>query len=220
MRLIFYIFFLSQILNFLGVIAEKVNENPHKLNKIKWEKISEKKSIPLKKIIWKSYNNNEILFENVNVNESSKTKIDTSSKERIYETLKTSPSFITEIEPFLPLNNFLDFGNFQTSVRWKSSFDGGVSGGIGQQNPSFVFDYGISDSSILSIYITGADDELYNLVGGKSTNYYWQSYALSFKKKLIDEEDFDFGMSLASTLEYWRHSSGSPAKSSSQSSGV
>ena len=81
----------------------------------------------MKTIIWKSYNNNEILFENINVNESSKTKIDRSSKERIYETLKTSPSFITEIEPFLPLNNFLDFGNFQTSVRWKSSFDGGVS---------------------------------------------------------------------------------------------
>ena len=63
MRLIFYIFFLSQIFNFLGVIAEKVNEDPLILNSIKWEKVSEKKSIPLKRIIWKSYNNNdEILF--------------------------------------------------------------------------------------------------------------------------------------------------------------
>ena len=52
MRLIFYIFFLSQIFCFLEVIAEKVNENPHELNKIRWEKVSEKKSIPLKKIIW------------------------------------------------------------------------------------------------------------------------------------------------------------------------
>jgi len=209
MRLIFYIFFLSQIFNLLGVIAEKVNEDPLELNRIKWEKISEEKSNPLKKIIWKSHNNDEILFESVNVKEASKTKIDPSSKERTYRPSKKSVSFLTEIEPFLPLNNFLDYGDFQTSFRWKSSFDGGVSDGIGQQNPSFIFDYGISDSSLLSIYITGADDELYNLVGGKSTNYYWQSYALSFKKKLIDEEDFNFGLSLASTLEYWRHASGS-----------
>ena len=192
MRLIFYIFFFSQIFNFLGVIAEKVNEDQPELNKIKWEKVSEKKSIPLKKIIWKSYNNDEIIFDKINVNEASKTKIEPASKEKIYEPLKISAYFLTEIEPFLPLNSFLDYGNFQSSVRWKSSFDAGASGGTGQQNPSFVFDYGISDSSLLSIYITGADDDLYNLVGGKRTNYYWQSYALSFKKKLIDEEDFNF----------------------------
>ena len=209
MRLIFYILFLSQIFNFLEVIAEKINEDSLKLNNIKWEKVSEKKYIPLKKIIWKSYNNDETLFENVNVNEDSKTKIDPSSEERIYKPLHKSASFITEIEPFLPLNNFLDYGNFQTSVRWKSSFDGGVSAGTGQQNPSFVFDYGISDSSLFSIYISEADDELYNLIDGKSTNYHWQSFALSFKKKLIDEEDYNFGLSLASTLEYWRHASGS-----------
>ena len=46
MRLIFYIFFFSQIFNFLSVIAEKVNEDLPELNKIKWEKVSEKKSIP------------------------------------------------------------------------------------------------------------------------------------------------------------------------------
>ena len=49
MRLIFYIFFLSQIFNFLGVIAEKVNEDPPELNKVKWEKISEKKIYSLEK---------------------------------------------------------------------------------------------------------------------------------------------------------------------------
>ncbi|MDC3149040.1 hypothetical protein OA502_02235, partial [Prochlorococcus sp. AH-716-I05] len=177
--------------------------------RIKWEKVSKKKSIPLKKIIWKSYNNDETLFEKVNVNEASNTKIETSSKERISGPSKKSDSFLTEIEPFLPLNNFLDHGNFQTSVKWKSSFDGGASYGIGQQNPSFVFDYGISDYSLLSFYFTEADDDLYNLIGGKRTYYYWQSYALSFKKQLIDEEDFNFGLSLASTIEYWRHASGS-----------
>ena len=209
MRLIFYIFVLSQIFNFIGVLAEKVNEDQLELNRIKWEKVSKKKSIPVKKIIWKSYNNDETIFENLDLKEASKTKIAPSSKERIHELQKKSTSFLTEIEPFLPLNNFLDIGDFQTSVRWKSSFQGGASGGTGQQNPSFVLDYGISDSSLLSIYITGADDDLYNLVGGKKINYYWQNYAISFKKKLIDEENYNFGLSWVSTLDYWRHASGS-----------
>ena len=43
MRLIFYTFFLIQILNFLGVIAEKVNEDSPELNRIEWEKVLEKK---------------------------------------------------------------------------------------------------------------------------------------------------------------------------------
>ena len=117
MRLIFYIFFLSQIFSFLGVTAEKVSEDTPELNRIEWKKVSGKKSIPLKKVIWKSYKNDEIIFENVKLNEDSKTNINPSSKERIYEPIKKSASFLTEIEPFLPLNNFLDYGNFQTSVR-------------------------------------------------------------------------------------------------------
>ena len=209
MRLILYIFFLSQIFNFLRVFAEKVNENIPELNGIKWEKVSEKKSIPLKKIIWKSYNNDESLFENVNVNEASTSKIDPTSKEKIYEPLKISAYFLTEIEPFLPLNNFLEFGNFQPSVRWKSSFDGGVAKGTGQQNPSFVLDYGISDTALMTFYFSEADDDLYNLINGQKVNYHWQNYAFSFKKELLNENKNSFGMSIVPTLEYWRHSSGS-----------
>ena len=90
MRLIFYIFFFSQIFNFLGVIAEKVNEDPLTLNRVGWEKVPEKKSIPLKKIIWKSYNNDEIFWER-KCKWDSKTKIDRSSKEKIWA-FKTSAS--------------------------------------------------------------------------------------------------------------------------------
>ena len=207
MRLFVYIFLFSQVLNYLGVFAEEVRDDSFELNKIRWEKVPYK-SKPLKKIIWKSYNNDESYFENKN-NQNSIRSNNSFEEERIKKISKKSVFSSTEIEPFLPTNNFLDYGKFQTSVRWKSSFDGGLSGGTGQQNPSFVIDYGISDSSLFSIYITGADDDLYNLVGGQKINYYWQSYALSFKKKLIDEEDFDFGLSLVSTLEYWRHASGS-----------
>ena len=209
MKLIFYFLLISQFLNFLGVFAERVKKDSPGLNSVNWEKIDDNKSKPLQKIIWKSYKNDEFYFENKNDQGSTVKRSNTSNEKRIYKSSKKSVYSITEIEPFLPLNNFLEYGNFQTSVRWKSSFDGGVGGGTGQQNPSFVFDYGISDSSLLSIYITGADDDLYNLIDGQKINYYWQSYALSFKKELIDEEGSDFGLSLVSTLEYWRHASGS-----------
>ena len=207
MRLIFYIFFFSQIFNFLGVIAEKVNQDPHTLNRVDWEKVPKKKSIPLKKIIWKSYNNEEILFEKVNVNEASKTKIDPLNKERIHEH-KKSAFFLTEIEPFLPLNNFLEYGNFQTSVKWKSSFQGGEAGGTGQQNPSFAFDYGLSDNDLLTIYFSEADDNLYNIIEGQKVNYHWQNYAFSFKKELLNNNENSFAISIVPTIEYWRHSSG------------
>ena len=209
MRLVFYLFLISQLLSFFGVFAEKVREESSELNSINWEKVEENKSKPLKKVIWRSYKNDESYFGNKKQQTSIIKGSKSSNDETISESSKKSDFSIIEIEPFLPLNNFLDYGNFQTSIRWKSSFDGGVAGGIGQQNNSFVLDYGISDSSLFSIYITGADDDLYNLVEGQEINYYWQSYALSFKKKLIDEKDFDFGLSWVSTLEYWRNASGS-----------
>ena len=209
MRLIFYLFVISQLLNFIGVFAEKVKEDSSKLNSINWEKLEENKSKPFKKIIWRSYKNDESYFGNKKQQSSIKKRTKSSNGERISEPLKKSGSTITKIEPFLPLNNFLDYGIFQTSVTWKSSFDGGVSGGTGQQNPSFVFDYGISDSSLMTIYFSEADDDLYNLINGQKVNFNWQNYAFSFKKELLKEKVNGFGISIVPTIEYWRQASGS-----------
>ena len=66
MRLIFFIFLISQILNFLGVFAEKVEGDSSEINSVIWEKVDENKSKPLKKIIWKSYKDDEIYFKNKN----------------------------------------------------------------------------------------------------------------------------------------------------------
>ena len=209
MRIIFSILILSQILNFISVFADKVKKDSSNSEKINWEKLKDNNLNNLEKIIWKSYQGDDSYFqekseENVTVNET-KNSIEINK----FESLRRSTNTLTEIEPFLPLNNFLDSEKFQILVRWKSSFDGGASGGTGQQNPSFIFEYGISDSSLLSIYVSGADDDLYNLVGDQKVNYYWQSYALSLKKRLIDENEFNFGLSIATTLEYWRQASGS-----------
>ena len=208
MRLIFYIFLISQFLNLLGVFAEKVKEKSP-LDSINWEKVEENKTNSLKKIIWKSYENNKFNFGNENEQGSLKNRLDSANQEKKYEYSKKSVFSITEVEPFLPLNNFLDYDNFQTSVRWKSSFKGGASGGAGQQNPSFVFDYGISDSALMTFYFSEADDSLYNLINGQKVNYHWQNYAISFKKELLNDNETFFGLSIVTTLEYWRHASGS-----------
>ena len=51
MRLIFYIFFFSQLLNFIGVSAEKVKKDSSEANSVKWEKVEEKKSKSFEKIV-------------------------------------------------------------------------------------------------------------------------------------------------------------------------
>ena len=209
MRLIFYLFLISQLLNFIGVFAEKVREDSSGLNSIKWEKIKENNSEPERQIIWRSYKNDESYFENKKQKSSVKNRTYSSREEKIFESTKKSGFFTTEIEPFLPLNNFLKYGNFQTSVRWKSSFQGGAASGTGQQNPSFVFDYGISDTALMTIYFSEADDNLYNVIDGQKVNYHWQNYAFSFKKELLNNNDNSFGISIVPTFEYWRQSSGS-----------
>ena len=107
MRLVFFLFLISQLLNFIGVFAEKVREDSSRLNSIKWEKIEENKSKPLKKIIWRSYNNDESYFGNKK-QQSSIKRTRPLNEERISESSIKSGSSITEIEPYLPLNNFLE----------------------------------------------------------------------------------------------------------------
>ncbi|KGG00395.1 hypothetical protein EU98_1927 [Prochlorococcus marinus str. MIT 9314] len=208
MRLVFYLFLISQLFNFIGVFAEKVRENSSGKNTINWEKTDENKSKPYKKIIWRSYKNDESYFGNEKQQSSIIQKTKSSKEERISESSKKLGSSIIEIEPYLPLNNFLEYGDFQTSVKWKSSFEGGAAGGTGQQNPSFVLDYGISDSSLMTIYFSEVDDDLYNLIDGQIVNYNWQNYAFSFKKKLLNNNENSFAISIVPTLEYWRHASG------------
>ena len=61
MRLFFYIFLICQLLNFLNVFAQKVKEGSSQKNSVKWERVEEKFE-PLKKIIWRSYSNDESYF--------------------------------------------------------------------------------------------------------------------------------------------------------------
>ena len=66
MRYVFFILIFGQLLNLLDVLAEKVKNEQRGLNSINWEKVDENKSNPLKKIIWKSYKEDENYFKNKN----------------------------------------------------------------------------------------------------------------------------------------------------------
>ena len=81
MKLIFYIFLFGQLFNFLGIFAEKVKEDSSGINPVIWEKVDQNKSKSLKKIIWKSYKQDENYFtkdneEGFSVNQASGDKSD------------------------------------------------------------------------------------------------------------------------------------------------
>ena len=75
MRLVFYLFIFSQLFNFVSVFADKYTKESPKLKLIKWEKIQENSSNNLKKIIWKSYKDDESYFQNKNKLAEEKTHI-------------------------------------------------------------------------------------------------------------------------------------------------
>ena len=214
MRLVFYLFIFSQLFNFVNVFADKYTKKSPKLDLIKWEKIQENNSNDLKKIIWKSYREDESYFQEKIEKSSVIKKIKNFREENNYKSQRKSKRSIVEIEPYLTLNNFLDYGDFQTSVRWKSAFSGGAAGGTGNQNYAIKFDYGLSDDSLLSIYLSEADDPLYKLIDGELIPNNWASVALAYKKKFFESGNFKNSLSFASSLEYWVVSSGSDFKKS------
>ena len=66
MKFAFYFFIIAQILNILGVFADKFIKDSSEFSSIKWEKIKKNKDKPLEKIIWKSYKGDKNYLKNEN----------------------------------------------------------------------------------------------------------------------------------------------------------
>ena len=216
MRLIFYIFVFSQLFNLLDVLADKIKIESSE--KIKWERLDNKKSNNFKKIIWKSYNGDESYFENKNLNKQEKN-----SEKKLFYEKKEKTKFINqhknknevlEIQPHIPLNNFLNSGDFSLSSNLVSAFSGGEGGGTGHQNYGLRFHYGLSDYSLFSVYLSESDDPLYNLIRGELIPNNWASIALAYKNQILESDDFKNSLSFSSSLEYWVVSSGDGNKTS------
>tara|TARA_Y100000589_G_scaffold33153_1_gene27670 strand:- start:1194 stop:3017 length:1824 start_codon:yes stop_codon:yes gene_type:complete len=210
MRLLFYLFIFSQFVNVIGIFAEKVKNESTGSDSIKWEKINEKKSNNLKKILWKSYDHSNEDIENKISEKDIKKNSSNIKKKKTYfiNGQKPNQEFI-QVQPHLPLNNFLSDGEYSLSTYWISAFDGGAAGGTGHQNYAFKFDYGLSDYSLFSIYLSETDDPLYKPIDGEIIPNNWASIALGYKKKLFESENSKNALSFATSLEYWVVSSAS-----------
>tara|TARA_B100000073_G_C23712355_1_gene564667 strand:+ start:28 stop:1854 length:1827 start_codon:yes stop_codon:yes gene_type:complete len=216
MRILFFTLIISQFLILFKAFAEQYRDESDNSGRIKWEKIDGNTETGNEQIIWKSYNNDESYFER-------EKDIKVKSKKFKTEDIKFLDSdldlenykLITQIAPFFPLNNFMDYGDFRSSIEWKSSFDGGNGiSSSGQQNNSLKLDYGISENTQFTFYFSEADNYTYNEIKGKKTEYAWQNYAFSIKRKLYNFEDKDIDFSLLSSIEFWRSSSGSSSTKS------
>jgi len=209
MRLIFFILLLSQILNFLDVFAQEIKNESSKSNSVKWEKL-ERNFKSFKKIIWRPYNDDDSYYEDDTLdNRLDDILNDKHEKNKIFVYYQKNKQDLLQIESHIPINNFLDNGNFVFSTYWKSSFSGGAGGGTGNQNYASRFDFGLSDDSLFSIYLSEADDPLYQSIEGHVIPNNWSSIALGYKKKIFESDNLKDSISFSSSLEYWVVSSGS-----------
>ena len=217
MRLVLYIFLFSQLLNFLSVFAEKIKKESSELNLINWEKVPQNNYGPLEKIIWKSYKDNEDYFQEDNQEDGFIEKNENVFDEnQIKFTLKDIKKN-TQIESYIPLNNFLNKGDIDTTVQWKSAFSGGAGGGTGHQNLSVRFDYGLNKNSLLSFYMAESDDPLFKRINNEVYQNSWSVFALGAKRKLFESKDLKNSITFASSLEYWIITSGKEGKHPSKS---
>ncbi len=211
MRLIFYLIIFNQLFNLFDVLAEKIKKEQSE-SQIKWEKVIDQKSNTIKKIIWKSYNGDELYFQNIK-----KNREDNNSEEILFNRKYQKNKFLNnrenkqeplEIQPHIPLNNFLNSGDFIISTNWVSAFSGGAGGGTGHQNYGLKFHYGLSDYSLISLYVSETDDPLYNLIEGELIQNNWTNIALAYKRQILESEDLKNSLSFSNSLEYWVFSSG------------
>ena len=125
MRWVIYIFLVSYIFNFFDVFADKFKKGFSETNSIKWEKVKDNNLNNLKKVIWKAFNDDESYFDKDSIDQTERIKT-------AYQ--KITKNALLEIQPHIPLNNYLNYGDYIFSTSWKSAFSGGEGSGRGSGN--------------------------------------------------------------------------------------
>jgi len=163
MKFVFYIFLLSQLLNFLGVFADKLKENSSGINPINWEKVEENKSKPLKKVIWKSYKGDENYFKN--------------EKKEGFSTNQYSETKSAIIEPSIWRNRTLRFSFEEINMP-----DVGELMGL----------YSIGAYDRLNSWLYGGIT-LYGAATGRRGGFFTGGYTLGIEHRLTDNWSIDAG---------------------------
>ena len=213
MKSLKYLFLISNIILVFESYAEIIKKVNNKT--LRWEIIEKRSRNNLdNKIQWKildkNYNLDQMKQWQVVPKKNYPKKDVIDSKKNFLKTKnRNNYQNIYEITPFIPTNNFINSNNLESKVEWKSSFGGGKAGGTGQQNNSFRIIYGLNDLTQLTAYFAEADDDTYQLINGERAQYFWQSYALSLKRKIFNFQKSELSISFVSSLEYLKLSSGS-----------
>jgi len=209
MRLLFCLLIFSQLFSFISVFADENKKESLESNLIKWEKVIENKHNKFKNIEWKSYDDNNSDLKNTTLDKNSKNNFSNTKKKKFYFSNHRKNNEFDKVQPLFTSNDFLNDGEMNLSTYWISSFRGGAGGGTGHQNYAIKFNYGLSDDSLFSIYLSESDDPLYKLIDGEIIPNNWASVALGYKKKLFQSEYSKSSLSFSGFIEYWVVSSGS-----------
>ena len=206
MKYLTYIFIIIQFI----LLNKSYSENIRGIDKnlLRWETLKKDyRNLDKTNLKWEIVPKEEDLINTYedskrNLRNNPRVEVDYTNKQKINQE-------ILEVLPHIPLNKYLNYNDFIFSTTWKSSFSGGAAGGTGNQNISLKFDYGLSNDSLFSIYLSETDDPLYNLIDGKVIENNWASMALAYRKQIYESENNRNNISLAGSLEYWVVSSGS-----------
>ena len=132
MKFLTYLFIIFQFTIVLKIYGENKN-NIHR-NSLEWKILEQNKFLKKKNLRW------EILTGEKNlkdiIKDLQKYNFDPNEEKReIIKMSKLKPE-ILEIQPYIPLNEYLSYGEFNISTNWKSTFSGGAGNGTGNQNIS------------------------------------------------------------------------------------
>ena len=112
MKFFLFTFFIQLLSSYEFAYGEIFRKDFEKKNQdIIWEKIeTSEKSNSLKKVIWKSYKDDEDYFnQKVKIKKADKLK---NSEKKYFDPRESKRSLITQIEPHIPLNYFLNKNNY------------------------------------------------------------------------------------------------------------
>ena len=185
MRLVFYIFIFAQFSNFLSVFAEKIKNDSSKFNSIKWEKIRENEVKPLKKIIWKSYQEDESYFKNKDLEQNSEKNTEENSDNFFLNNQKEKKIFINEQKTTKEL---LDIQPLWRNRILRVSFEEIDMPDEGEQMGL----YGIGAYERFNPWLYGGITA-YGAATGRRGGFFTGGYTLGMQSKLTDNWILDVG---------------------------
>lgn len=184
---------------FYSIVGLKLNAYEDNSKKIKWEIIRSNNLKDLDKSIkWKTIDKTK---DRKNIkNKMKQTKIQNASK--------SSKKKLLQLGKSVPTANTLSKGDLILETSHVSSYNGGQSGGIGNQNYSGLIQYGFFKNLTISSFYTEADDPLFKKIDTTAIQpeNLWSNYGIGLRWNVINNNTYK--LSIDSSIERWRVGSG------------